>query len=272
MNVTRSQLLFLTGSTIHRKHSIAIITHSTGDVSLIVATATVLFALHYRQEPERTGSDAYLPIRTLTPIEAAAIFTASSKRKPNSSESVVITDITDNNITILTRNYVIPVNSPNQKIPESYAGVTIQGKSFRVVSNSWENYVCEYEVDRLALEDILGHQLSETKISDFNKNRFNADKISFSSKNIRLYVLSEIAVISTLLFLITQIFTRVHFLLWLHAIPVIDLKFSRLCLYTPEIFREGLSHDYRKAYFFSSNRPVAHALFSSMCSSLPWQL
>ncbi len=187
-------------------------------ISLILATATVLFALHYRQEPKRTGYDAYLPIRTLTPIETAAIFTANSKRKPNSSESIVITDITDDNITILTRDYVIPVNSPNQKIPENYAGVTIQGKSFRVVSNSWEDYVCEYKVDRVTLENILGYQVSKTKISDLDKSGFNTDKISFSSKNIWLYVSLEIAVISTLFFLISQIFIKLHFLLWIPCI------------------------------------------------------
>ncbi len=206
-------------------------------ISLILATAIVLFALHYRQEPKRTGYYAYLPIRTLTPIETAAIFTANSKRKPNSSESIVTTDITDDNITILTRDYVIPVNSPNQKIPESYAGVTIQGKSFRVVRNSWEDYVCEYKVDRVTLENILGYQVSKTKISDLDKNGFSTDKISFSSKNIWLYVLLEIAVISTLFFLISQIFIKLHFLLWIPCITGLDIALIFFVLwYSPAYF------------------------------------
>jgi len=192
-------------------------------VSLIVATAIVFLSLHFRQEPKRTGPDAYVPIRTLTPIEAAAIFIANSKRKPDSYATIIITDITEINIVILTRNYVIPVTSLNQKIPESYDGVTIQGKSFRIVSNSWGNYVCQYVVDRLALEDILGYRLSKTKISDVEKNGFNKDKISFSSKNIWIYVISEIIAISVLLTLIIQIFARLHFLLWFPCVTVLDI-------------------------------------------------
>lgn len=193
-------------------------------VSLIVATTLVSLSLQHRQEPKRTWQDAYIPIRSLTPIEVAAIFISNEKRKPSSYARIVINDITDKHIVVLTRNYVVPTNSQHQNIPESYAGVNIQGKSFRIVSNSWENYICQYIVDRIALENILGFPLRKTKEADIEKNGFYEDKISFSSKNIWIYAISEIVAISVLLIVIIHIFVKLHFLLWLPCLTALDIS------------------------------------------------
>ncbi|WP_028582169.1 hypothetical protein [Desulfogranum japonicum] len=206
-------------------------------VSLIVATAIVFLSLQQRQEPKRTGPDAYIPIRTITPLEAAVIIVSNSNRKPDSYARIIIVDLTDKNAVILTRNYVIPTEFPTQHIPESYDGVTINGKSFRIVSNSWENYVCQYVVDRIALEQILGYHLSMTEKSDIKKNGFNKDKISFSSKKIWMYMISEILAISILLTIIIEIFTKLHFLLWLPCLTTLDIALALYVKwYSPAFF------------------------------------
>jgi hypothetical protein len=199
-----------------------------------LASAIVLTALQYRQEPIRTATHAYIPIRTLLPLEAAALLSAEEGRDSEKYIGTIIQSVTDNYVILLTSWYVVPIPSSNEVVPENYNVVQILGKSYSLVSNSWENYVCRYEISRTPLEQIIGHQLLPTPQTEVSQSRFNKDKISFSSDLIWIYIVFEIFLLSSIFVLVFFLLTRINFLLWLPCFAAINFSlFFIVSFYSP---------------------------------------
>ena len=203
-------------------------------ISSLVSTVVVFTALHIRQTPFRSGTDAYLPMRTLMPIEGAALLKAEDARKPSEYSRTVITDVDQTSVGLLTRDYPIRVSGPTQTVSESHGSVEVSNQTFRLVSNSWESYVSYYKVPRKPIEALLGTQLGVTPAREWYRSRFNEDKISFSSERIPVYVVTEIVLLTVLMTVIVAIFWKSHWLLWLPGVAAVEfLLFITIIVYSP---------------------------------------
>jgi len=200
----------------------------------LLSAALVTTALFFRQTPHRSGTDAYLPIRALSAIEGAALLKAEDTRKPSDYSRTVVTGVDEGYVRILTRDYPIQVAAPTETVPESHGSVTVAGQTFRLVSNSWESYVSFYKIPRKPLEALVGRTLSVTSIEERNRSRFNEDKVSFSSEKVLQYAITEVIVLSSLLFVVAAVFTKCHWLLWLPGVAGTEFSlFLFVRVYSP---------------------------------------
>jgi len=201
-------------------------------ILVVIATVIVFVSLSFRQEPLRTPINAYISMRTLSPMEVAALLTFDENNKTLNN---IIHKINDKHIVLLTRNYVIPIDDSKKDTFDK--SVVVKGKGYRVVNNSWEDYLCQYRVERFPLEKILGHSLFLTPKSEIVKNKFDVSRISFSSDDIWVYVVIEILLISSLIGLIFYILLSVNFLLWIPYFVLIDFAlFLFILWYSPAFF------------------------------------
>ena len=203
-------------------------------ISLVMALATVLVALHYRRNPARTGTDAYLPIRTLSPTEAAVLLREEKSRDSDSLIGTAVESIEGPWVTILTTRYVVEIPENRQRVSERFGDVVYQGKKYAVIDNSWEDYCCRYRLKRIELEAVLGKPISITPPAEINNSRLSPAKVSFSSVKIPFYVVAETLAIALILLALYYLFTRGHFLLWLPALAAISLLlFVLVMIYSP---------------------------------------
>lgn len=204
--------------------------------SAILAAITVLAALYFRQQPVRTGTDAYIPMRTLTAEEAAVLLYIEDNRDDKSFRRTVVGNIGDD-VDLLTRDYVIPVVNDNERIVESHSVVQFKGKKYRIISNNWEQFVCQYKIKREPLESVLGHGLKQTSREDFQRFGFDRFKVSFSSERIWLYVIIEIVLAACVFISTYYLLVRLQILLKLPAFAVMEiLLIFAIQLYSPAFF------------------------------------
>ncbi len=212
-------------------------------VALLVSTAIVTIGLHFRQTPERSATDAYLPMRPLFPDEAAALLVAEDEREADAYSRTVIIEADSEYIVLLTRDYPIRVPSSTTSTPESHGHVSIAGRSFHLTSNSWENYVSRYRVPRVPTERWMGRSLAPAPEAELSRSRFNEDRISFSSDRIWIYFLTEVLFLACLIVGVALVLGKLSWLLWLPclmAMQVLVLLF--VCAYSPAFFDADWFH------------------------------
>lgn len=134
----------------------------------------------------RTAYDAYVPLRPLTVIEAAALLDA-----PDTAAAITAMD--RQNVQIVTDNYLLPVSA---SAVEGTGTISIDGVVYMLHRTNWNGLVSLYRVDRAALEQRLGRSLGPL---DNAPGRFAGRPISFDSSLLWLYVAIEIAVLAACL-------------------------------------------------------------------------
>jgi hypothetical protein len=207
--------------------------------SIVLASIIVLTAFHYRQKPYRTDTDAYIPIRSLSPSEAAALLLAEDSRAAGKNPRTIVQTVDEEHVTILTRDYVIEIPKPDKTALAPDNAIQVGGQKYLFDANSWENYVCRYKMPRKPLEQIVGRQLSPTPPADVLRSGIREDRISFSNSRIWIYIVAEILLVSVMLLLAYFVVTKTNFLLWLPCFAVFIISLSFIVKYFSPAFMDG---------------------------------
>lgn len=210
---------------------------------MAIAVAVVGIALPFRQKADRSATDAWLPMRSLTPHEAAALLAAEVNRSTNRYAGTIVERLTPADAVLLTRWYVVEAPAPDTPLPESCGPLGIDGRHFELVSASWENCVSRYRVPREPLERLLGRPLAAATPEERTAEGFDDDRVSFSSDLVWLYFVAEVLLISLVLIALYATFARAHFLLWLPLCTALQIAgLVIVALYSPAFFDADFFH------------------------------
>lgn len=115
-----------------------------------VALAVVVGAIPGRWEGSRTQTDAYVPLRPLTPRQAALLLRHPSLE---GAPLAIVVDVDDGIATVRTTHYVL-------NVPASFcAGSPPGDRCYTDVLASGSGFLCEHRVDAQALREELGAEL-----------------------------------------------------------------------------------------------------------------
>ncbi len=210
---------------------------------MVLAVAIVGVALPFRQKADRSATDAWLPMRTLTPHEAAALLVAEENRSTNHHAGTLVERLTPADAVLLTRWYVIETAAPDSPVPESYSLAEVGGRHFELVSGSWENCVSRYRVPREPLQRLVPRPLAAATPAERTAEGFGDARVSFSSDLVWLYFVAEVLLIALALVAFYAIFARAHVLLWLPLCTALQLSMMIVvALYSPAFLDADFFH------------------------------
>ncbi len=154
-------------------------------ITLVLAVAVVAVAVPLRsQRAERTDTEAWVPMRNLTPQEAAALLETGDR----------LARIGDGTVDLVTDRYLVPVRSPEGDAHLIRRG----GRTWHPVVASMSGFALRYRLDRAPLEQELGGR----PLAGFLDRKARARRLSFSSERLPLYAAFEVAILwATLLLL-----------------------------------------------------------------------
>lgn len=190
-------------------------------ICLGLALALVLAAIPRRQEAGRMATEARIPMRALTPLEAAALLAAGRAR---------LTWIGADAVDLSTRDYLVP-RAPGSA--PSDALLTRGGRTWKATSAGWNGYSLRYRLPRAPLERELGRPLAA-----FLDPAAAAEPVSFDSRRLVHYAVAEVALLWAAFLLLWTIVRRVR---PLHLLPPALLLFTlgylvTVALYAPAHF------------------------------------
>ncbi len=156
-----------------------------------VATLIVVAILAMRWSGARTPTTMFLPLKPLSADEAALL--VSEATADNDAQIMTaITALTENEVTIVTRYAVFPVE---RQAAEAIRTVSFRDRTYTIHSATWGPYFSRYVLPRGALEVALGRPLT---IEDVKPDVFNGLSISFESNALLSYVITEILALSAI--------------------------------------------------------------------------
>jgi hypothetical protein len=162
--------------------------------SAIVSTVLVLSFIPMRWEGERTATDAYIPLRPLTPAEAAALLRHSAKDTSRGRTAVV--ELDEATALVATTVYLVKREVPPSDECRAENHVTVGDTTYEVCSASWESFSTLHEIDRRGLENELGRSLNDADVDSTFLDKWPS---SFSSYLLPLYAIVEILFLTVLL-------------------------------------------------------------------------
>ncbi|MCA9549442.1 MAG: hypothetical protein KC933_05355 [Myxococcales bacterium] len=136
----------------------------------------VLVALAYRQQARRSDTQAEIPMRQLTAVEAAALLTTEGT-------NTAILELGDDDVVIGTASYPLPAKE--HEVWGSYP----RGGGYVFLHATWEDYYSRYELRRSDLEQALGFCLAPERVSSA---ALTDDSLSFDASWVPLYAIAEI--------------------------------------------------------------------------------
>jgi hypothetical protein len=152
-------------------------------ITLALALAIVGLAMPLRRQASRTATEGWIPMRNLTPQEAAAML----------GHGASLTRIGGRTVDLVTSVYLVPVSSP-----EALGSVVRHGgKVWQPVSAGWNGYSLGYRLDRVPLERELGGR----PLAAFLDAGKRARRLSFRSEWLTFYALFEVMLLWATLFL-----------------------------------------------------------------------
>jgi hypothetical protein len=154
----------------------------------------VLAAVPRRQEASRIDTEARIPMRALTPPEAAALLVGGRAR---------LARIDAGTVDLVSRDYLVPL-APGDPSPERV--LTRGSRSWHHLAASWDGYSLRYRLARGALE----RELAGRPLADFHDPAAAAEPISFDSGRLALYAVFEVAVLWATFLLAWTIARRVR--------------------------------------------------------------
>jgi hypothetical protein len=162
-------------------------------MAFAVCTLAVAASLAERWEGARTCEAAFIPLRPLRVPEAEALLSlAASEHAPHLG---AVVGLSERVVTIATSSYLLPLSEQDCKgRPVSY-----RGQKYVLNAASWAHYHNKHRIDRAALQAQLGRALLP---GDIDRSTFARSESSFSSADVWLYVVIEVVVLTTLLFVI----------------------------------------------------------------------
>lgn len=153
-------------------------------ITLILALALVAVAVPLRQKAARTATEAWIPMRNLTPREAAALL---EHGKP-------LARIGADTVDLVADVYLVPTSSSETGDNLVRRG----GRTWQAVTAGWNGYSLRYRLDRALLERELGGR----PLGAFLDPKARAVRLSFQSERLPLYAVFEVALLwATLLLL-----------------------------------------------------------------------
>ena len=161
-------------------------------ITLVLASAIVAVTVPLRQRAARTGSEAWIPMRSLTPQEAAALLEHGAK----------LSRIGIGTVDLVTGVYLAPFPSPEGAGSPIHRG----GRAWQPVSASWEGYSLRYRLDRSPLERELGGR----SLTAFLDPGARKAKLSFRSERLLLYAAFEVALLWVALLLLWLVVRRLR--------------------------------------------------------------
>lgn len=163
-------------------------------ISFGLAAALVLVAVPRRQEASRIVTEARIPMRALTPPEAAALLVGGRAR---------LARIGVGSVDLVTRDYLVPLVPGD---PPAKDVLTRGSRSWRPVAASWNGYSLRHRLARGALE----RELAGRPLAEFHDPAAAAEPISFDSRRLALYAAGEVAVLWATFLLAWTIVRRVR--------------------------------------------------------------
>lgn len=153
-------------------------------ITLVLAMALVAITVPRRQKAVRTATEAWIPMRNLTPPEAAVLL---EHGKP-------LARIGADTVDLVTDVYLVPM-------PSSEPGddlVRRGGKTWQTVAAGWNGYSLSYRLDRAPLERELGGR----PLAAFLDPKARAVPLSFQSERLPLYAAFEVVLLWVTLLLL----------------------------------------------------------------------
>ncbi len=218
-------------------------------ISLAVAVAVVAIAIPQRRQADASDTTKWIPMRNLTPQEAAALL----------GQRASLARIGADTVDLVTDVYLVPVEGS----PDPSTSLLRRGdKVWQPIAASWENYFLRYRLDRAPLERELGGR----PLSAFLDPRAKSKRISFRSEWLPLYAVLEVALLWATFLLVWIVLRLVRPLpLVMPALLLVTAGFVAAVLaYSPALF---------DADFFCQRwavEPIALALMLLGVPALLW--
>jgi hypothetical protein len=156
--------------------------------ALCLSVGMVAAHLPLRWNGGRTAEVADIPLRPLSPVEAAALLTGAGDGKPLAG----VVEIDEKAVVVRTAVYLLPSDVPSG---ECFSKISLQGVIYSVCSSSWEDYFNVHRVDRVSLESALGKTLGT---ADLNLGFLSESAASFASSRLPAYFATEVLFLTTL--------------------------------------------------------------------------
>lgn len=205
--------------------------------ALILSVALVLGAIPGRREGNRSAEEAFLPLRPLTPQEAAFLL---EECESTESPHTVIVGVEGGDAILATRVFVVPRSIADSSHGE-WLDTREQTAPYRIASVSWEGYSSLYRVPRVELEHARGKPLDEAGFApDFVEKR----PVSFAPHRLGRYVAIEIAFLTTWLTLLVLLLRRLRriTLLLPVLVPALWVPMIFVWFYSPAFFDADWFH------------------------------
>lgn len=171
--------------------------------AFLVSIGLVASHIPSRWHGGRTAQNADIPLRPLTPSEAAALLLGGS----DGERLAGLVRLTGSEAIIRTRVY--PLIS-DVSLGECSRRATHRGTTYQVCSTSWEGYHNLHVMSRGALEKELGRRLTE---QDLTPDYLSDSIASFASNRIPMYFATEVAFLTALSTGLVSLLRRVRNLL-----------------------------------------------------------
>jgi hypothetical protein len=160
-----------------------------------LAVALVLAAVPRRQqEASRIATEARIPMRVLTPPEAAVLLAGGRAR---------LARIDVDTVDLVTRDYLIPFGPGDRSYKEV---LTRGGRSWRYLAAGWNGYSLGYRLARGPLE----RELAGRPLAAFLDPSAAAVPLSFDSRRLVFYAVFEVALLWATFLLLWAIVRRVR--------------------------------------------------------------
>lgn len=166
-------------------------------ICFALAVALVLAAVPRRQVASRIATEAWIPMRTLTPPEAAVLLTSGRGS---------LARIGADSVDLVTRDYLVPLGSFGAESPSYQDVLTRGGRSWRLSAAGWNGYSLRYRLARRPLE----RELAGRPLAAFVEPAAAARPISFDSRLLALYAVIEMALLWAAFLLAWTIARRVR--------------------------------------------------------------
>lgn len=169
-------------------------------ICLGLAVMLVAAAVPRRQVASRIATEARIPMRALTPPEAAVLLAAGRAR---------LARLDAETVDLVTRDYLIPLAPGDRRFE---GALTHGGRSWRRLDAGWNGYSLRHELARGPLE----RELAGRPLAAFLDPAAAAERISFDSRLLGFYAVFEVALLWTTFLLLWSIVRRVR---PLHLVP-----------------------------------------------------
>jgi hypothetical protein len=168
--------------------------------TFIVSVGLVAIHLPLRWQGGRTAQNADIPLRPMTPLEAAALLSGGS----DGERLAGVVRLTASEVTVRTRVY--PLVS-DVSLGECSRRATYRNTIYQICSSSWEGYHNVHVVSRGALEKELGRRLTER---DLTPDYLGDSIASFASNRLPLYFATEVAFLTAWLTGLISLLRRIR--------------------------------------------------------------